>query len=58
MSKGLLQLREAGRTERERSAMLNEVVARVGAIAERTSLTMRALDRNASVTSAWAEANR
>ena len=56
MSKGLLQLREAGRTERERSATVNQVVVRVTAIADRSSLTMRPLNRNPSLNSAWAEA--
>ena len=58
VSKGLLQLREAGGTELERSATLNQVVARVAAIADRASLTMRPLDRNPSLKSAWAEAGR
>jgi hypothetical protein len=58
VSKGLLQLREAGGTELERSTTLNQVVARVAAIADRASLTMRPLDRNPSLRSAWAEAGR
>ena len=58
VSKGLLQLREAGGTELERSATLNQVVARVAAIADRASLTLRPLDRNPSLRSAWAEAGR
>ena len=58
VSRGLLQLREAGGTEVERSATLNQVVARVAAIADQTSLTMRPLDRNPSLRSAWAEARR
>ena len=58
VSKGLLQLREAGGTELERSATLNLVVARVAAIADRASLTMRPLDRNPSLKRAWAEAGR
>ena len=58
VSKGLLQLRESGGTELERSATLNQVVARVAAISDRASLTMRPLDRNPSLKSAWAEAGR
>ena len=58
VSQGLLQLREAGGTEVERSATLNQVVARVAAIVDRASLTMRPLDRNPSLKSAWAEAGR
>ena len=58
VSKGLLQLREGGGTEVERSATLNQVVARVAAIADRASLTMRQLDRNPSLRAAWAEAGR
>jgi hypothetical protein len=58
VSQGLLQLREAGGTEVERSATLNQVVARVAAIADRASLTMRPLDRNPSLKSAWVEAGR
>jgi hypothetical protein len=58
VSKGLLQLREAGGAELERSATLNQIVARVAAIADRASLSMRPLDRNPSLKSAWAEASR
>ena len=58
VSKGLLRLREVGGTERERSATLNQVVAGIAAIADRASLTMRPLDRNPSLKSAWAEAGR
>ncbi len=58
VSKGLLQLRESGGGELGRSATLNQVVARVAAIADRASLTMRPLDRNPSLKSAWAEAAR
>ncbi|MET0216167.1 MAG: hypothetical protein ABW292_24375, partial [Vicinamibacterales bacterium] len=58
VSKGLLQLRESGRTEHERSATVNQVVVRVAGIADRASLSMRPLDRNPSLNSAWAEAGR
>jgi hypothetical protein len=58
VSKGLLQLREPGGTDIERSATLNQVVTHVAAIADRASLTMRPLDRNPSLRSAWAEARR
>jgi hypothetical protein len=58
VSKGLLQLRDGRGTERERTAMLNQVVARVQSVAERASLTIRSQDRNRGLTSAWAEEQR
>jgi hypothetical protein len=57
-SKGLLQLRDARGTETERSAVFNQVVARVAAVAERASMATRHLDRNRALKSAWAEEHR
>jgi len=57
-SKGLLQLRDARGTEAERSAALNQVIARLSAVAERASLAPRPLERNRALKSAWAEERR
>ena len=57
-SKGLLQLRDSRATEAERSAVFNQVVARVTAIAERASMATRPLDRNRALKSAWAGERR
>ena len=57
-SKGLLQLRDARGTEAERLTVLNQVVARVTAVAERASLATRPPERNRALKSAWAEEHR
>jgi hypothetical protein len=58
VSRGLLQLRDGRGTELERSATLNQVVARVASVAERASMATRALERNRGLKSAWAEERR
>jgi hypothetical protein len=58
VSKGLLQLRDARGTELERSTLLNQVVARVAAVADRASLATRPRERNQPLRSAWAEERR
>ncbi len=58
VSKGLLQLRDGRATVLERSATLNQVVARVASVAERASMATRSLERNRGLKSAWAEERR
>jgi len=58
VSKNLLQLRDGRGTELERSAVLNQVVARVAALAGSASLAPRPLERNGALRSAWAEERR
>jgi hypothetical protein len=58
VSKGLLQLRDTRGTEAARSAVLDQVVARIAAMAERASLATRPLDHQRTLRSAWAEERR
>jgi hypothetical protein len=58
VSKGLLQLRDPAGTEAARSAVLNQVVARVTAVADRASLSTRPRDPQRTLRSAWAEERR
>lgn len=58
ISRGLLNLRDGRGAEVERSATLNQVVARVAAVAERASMATRSAERNRGLKSAWAEERR
>ena len=54
VAKGLLRLRDERGAEDDRQTLLNEVVARVAAVAERASLATRPPERNRALRSAWA----
>ena len=54
VAKGLLRLRDERGAEGDRQMLLNEVVARVAAVAERASLATRPPERNRALRSAWA----
>jgi hypothetical protein len=58
VSRGLMQLRDVGGDEAARKGLLNQVVARVAAVAARASLATRGLDRQRTLRSAWAEERR
>jgi hypothetical protein len=51
---GLLRLRDERGGEGDRQRLLNQVVARVTAVAERASLATRSPERNRALRSAWA----
>jgi Domain of unknown function (DUF4175) len=55
VSTGLLQLRDVRGDEAVRMGVLNQVIAHITAVAERASLATRALDRQGTLRSAWAE---
>ena len=54
VAKGLLRLRDERGGEGDRQTLLNQVVARVAAVAERASLATRPPERNRALRSAWA----
>jgi hypothetical protein len=58
VSKGLLRLRDERGGAGERQTVLNQVVARVAAVAERASLATRPLERDRTLRSAWAAERR
>jgi hypothetical protein len=58
VSQGLLRLRDMRGPEAERVAVLNQVVARIAAMAGRASLATRPLDRQQALRNAWAGERR